>query len=431
MGNLNPAMAIRGLVAVWLPLVLLWVALDGASAQVSDNYDSPTTIPGSTDLDNVPSVDDHEEDMGEENGAQQNDAPKQAEGPKDAEEQDNQPHGDGAPLPAEVHTDFFVESKKQRLRVGTVWGMPGLYSSDGQPRDLVLGAAAGRKIYFGIERNDAWIQADTGHMWLKGSITTKKYLHTFAEKQRLRVGAVWDMPGLYASDGEARDMILGTAPGKKIYLGVNKEDAYVEAGAGNMWLKGMLTVNANSHFKSGGKTLRVGTVYDMPGIYSADGGAEDLSLGTTSGRKVYFGVGKNDAWIQSGTGDMWLKGGLTTESDSFFISERQKLRVGSVDGMPGLYSSDGEARDLALGTAKGRKIFFGDKKADAWIQAGTGQAWFKGSVTTEDNTYNVVAGQRLQVGAWAGIPGLYSSDGGARDLILGTAANRKIYLVQA
>jgi len=490
-------MAIRGLVAVWLPLVLLWVALDGASAQVSDNYDSPTTIPGSTDLDNVPSVDDHEEDMGEENGAQQNDAPKQAEGPKDAEEQDNQPHGDGAPLPAEVHTDFFVESKKQRLRVGTVWGMPGLYSSDGQPRDLVLGAAAGRKIYFGIERNDAWIQADTGHMWLKGSITTKKYLHTFAEKQRLRVGAVWgmpglyasdgedrdmilgtaagkkiyfgthrsdawiesgtghawfkgsvtvqnfihlfaskqrlrvgavwDMPGLYASDGEARDMILGTAPGKKIYLGVNKEDAYVEAGAGNMWLKGMLTVNANSHFKSGGKTLRVGTVYDMPGIYSADGGAEDLSLGTTSGRKVYFGVGKNDAWIQSGTGDMWLKGGLTTESDSFFISERQKLRVGSVDGMPGLYSSDGEARDLALGTAKGRKIFFGDKKADAWIQAGTGQAWFKGSVTTEDNTFNVVAGQRLQVGAWAGIPGLYSSDGGARDLILGTAANRKVY----
>ena len=192
--------------AIWLPLVLLWVALDGASAQVSDNYDSPTTIPGSTDLDNVPSVDEHEEDMGEENGAQQSDAPKQAEGPKDAEEQDNQPHGDGAPIPAEVHTDFFVESKKQRLRVGTVWNMPGLYSSDGQPRDLVLGAAAGRKIYFGIERNDAWIQvclsiiwctdvdielgvcqADTGHMWLKGSITTKKYLHTFAEKQRLRV----------------------------------------------------------------------------------------------------------------------------------------------------------------------------------------------------------------------------------------------------
>ena len=57
-----------GLVAIWLPLVLLWVALDGASAQVSDNYDSPTTIPGSTDLDNVPSVGEHEEDMGEENG---------------------------------------------------------------------------------------------------------------------------------------------------------------------------------------------------------------------------------------------------------------------------------------------------------------------------------------------------------------------------
>jgi hypothetical protein len=416
-----------------------------------------------------------------------------------AESSNGSQDGDGEKqsLPSEVHTNFIVNAKKQKLRVGNVWNMPGLYSSDGQPRDLMLGTAPNRKIYFGVDRNDAWIQADTGHLWVKGSMTTKKYLHTFAEGQRLRVGAVWGMPGLYASDGANRDMILGTAPnkkiyfgthredawiqsgtghawfkgsvtvknyvhlfaegqrlrvgsvwgmpglfasdgsprdlilgtsaGQKVYFGVSKEDAYIEAGVGDLWLKGKLTVNGDSLFKSGGKTLRVGSIYGMPGIYSSDGGSEDLALGTSSGRRIYFGVGKDNAWIQAGTGTMWLKGSLTTNEDAFFISQKQKLRVGSVWGMPGLYASDGEARDLALGTKDGRKIFFGDGKTDAWIQAGTGKAYFKGSMTLDDNTYHEVSGQRLQVGAWAGIPGLYSSDGGARDLILGTADNRKIY----
>merc|ERR1712159_194157 len=156
------------------------------------------------------------------------------------------------------------------------------------------------------------------------------------------------MPGLFASDGAPRDMILGASAGKRIYFGVNKGDAYVEAGVGDMWLNGKLTASANSLFKAGGKTLRVGAVYDMPGIYSSDGGSDDLALGTSSGRRIFFGVGKDNAWIQAGTGNMWLKGSLTTNKDAYFISEKQKLRVGSVWGMPGLYASDGEARDLAL-----------------------------------------------------------------------------------
>lgn len=468
-----------GLLRFWLLLVLVWASQD-ALASTGDS------------LDNVPPAFAHGDDVGEGNthGA------VLGEGPQDGEEGD---HGDGElhALPSEVHTNFVVNSQKQKLRLGSVWGMPGLYSSDGQPRDLMLGTAAGRKIYFGVARNDAWIQADTGHLWLKGSITTKKYLHTFAEGQRLRVGAVWGMPGLYASDGanrdmilgtapnkkiyfgthredawiqsgtghawfkgsvtvknyvhlfaedqrlrvgavygmpglyasdgEARDMILGTSPGKNIYFGDNKKDAYIAAGDGDMWLKGKLTAGANSLFKAGGKTLRVGTVFDMPGIYASEAGADDLSLGTSSGRRVYFGVGKDDAWVQAGTGDLWLKGSLTSEKDAFIVSQTQKLRIGAVWGMPGLYSSDGQARDLALGTATGRKIYFGADDSDAWIQAGSGNAFFKGSITTKDNTFHDVSGQRLQVGAFSGIPGIYSSEGVARDLILGAAEDRKIY----
>jgi len=476
-----------GLGRFWLLLVLLCAAPEGTLAR--------------EDLDNAPPAYADGDDVGLASstkvGRGLGESQEGSEEPAHGDDSNAEGHGEKHAPPSEVHQNFIVNSAKQKLRVGSVWGMPGLYSSDGQPRDLILGTAPNRKIYFGVDRNDAWIQADTGHLWLKGSITTKKYLHTFAEGQRLRVGAVWGMPGLYASDGKNRDMVLGTAPqkkiyfgthredawiqsgtghawfkgsvtvknymhlfaegqrlrvgavmgmpgifasdgaprdlilgttaGKKVYIGVGKEDAHVEAGAGNMWLKGKITANENSHFKAGGKILRVGAVYDMPGLYASDGGSEDLALGTSSGRRIYFGVGKDNAWIQAGTGNMWLKGSLTTNKDAYFISEKQKLRVGSVWGMPGLYASDGEARDLALGTKHGRKIFLGDGMNDAWVQAGTGNAFFKGSVSSSDNAFYDVAGQRLQVGAWSGVPGIYSSDGGARDLILGAAANKKIY----
>jgi len=328
----------------------------------------------------------------------------------------------------EYSTNLFVNAEKQRLRVGAAWGMPGLYASDGGNRDLVLGTTGGKKVYFGIGRNDAWIQAGTGHMWLKGSATVKNYGHFFAEGQRLRVGAAWGMPGIYASDGKNRDMVIGTAAGKKIYFGIKTNDAWIQAGTGHMWLKGKVTANMNSHFKAGGKVLRVGAAWGMPGIYASDGGAEDLVLGTKSGRRVYFGVSKQNAWIQAGTGHMWIKGSLTSENNAYVIAEKQKLRVGSVWGMPGLYASDGEARDLVLGTKKGRKVYFGEHKGDAWIQAGTGNAWFKGGVRSNANLDITVAGQRLRVGSWGGMPGLYSSDDAPRDLMLGTAKGRKVYM---
>jgi len=321
------------------------------------------------------------------------------------------------------YAHFFAE--KQRLRVGAAWGMPGLYASDGGDRDMVLGTAAGKKIYFGVHRQDAWIEAGAGHMWLKGSLTVKNYGHFLADGQRLRVGAVFGMPGLYASDGANRDLMLGTAAGKKIYFGLKREDAWVEAGTGNMWTKGKFTAEGGASIKMGGKTLTVGASYSMPGIYAGDAEADDVSVGVLSGRKVYFGVAKQDAFVQAGTGNMWLKGSLTTASDTFV--GKQKLRIGSVEGMPGIYASDGEARDMMLGTESGRKIYFGKQKTEAWIQAGTGDAFLKGKLTAASITVSAL-GQKLRVGEYAGMPGLYSSDDGPRDMIIGVADGNKVYV---
>lgn len=256
----------------------------------------------------------------------------------------------------------------------------------------------------------------------------KNYGHFFADGQRLRVGAAFGMPGLFASDGADRDMMIGTAAGKKIYFGMNTEDASIEAGTGNMFLKGGLEVGANSVFKDSGKSLRVGSSYEMPGIYAGDGGADDLSLGTLSGKKIYFGVNKNDAFIQAGTGDMFLKGSLTTQSDMFIESNNNKLRIGSVNGLPGIYSSDGEARDLMIGAEAGRKIFFGKTKDEAWIQAGSGDVMIKGTINAKKSLTVDALGQSLRVGEYAGMPGIYSSDGTPRDLIIGAASGQKIYV---
>jgi hypothetical protein len=324
------------------------------------------------------------------------------------------------------YAHFFAE--KQRLRVGAAWGMPGIYASDGADRDMIIGTAAGKKIFFGVHRQDAWIEAGEGHMWLKGSLTVKNYAHFFADGQRLRVGSAFGMPGIYASDGEDRDLMLGTANGKKVYFGLKTEDAWIQAGTGNMFLKGGLDVGANSLFKNSGRTLRVGSSYNMPGIYAGDGGADDLSLGTLSGRKIYFGVNKDDAYIQAGTGDMFLKGALTTQTDLYIESNNNKLRIGSVNGLPGMYSSDGEARDLMIGAEVGRKIFFGKTKDEAWIQAGSGDAMLKGTLNTKKSITVDAFGQTLRVGEFAGMPGVYSSDGTPRNMIIGAAANQKIYV---
>merc|ERR1711988_1980543 len=95
-------------------------------------------------------------------------------------------------------------------------------------------------------------------------------------------------------------------------------------------------------------------------------------------------------------------------------SEKQKLRVGSIHGMPGLYASDGEARDLMLGTEAGRKIYFGKHQTDAWIQAGTGDAMIAGTLQVKKSMTIEAFGQKLRVGEYAGMPGIYSSDDGPR-----------------
>merc|ERR1711959_339783 len=431
--------AMRRFTAVVLACVVLVAAHGEAVEELSAEQAIDTAGPGGGQEVNLGEADgDDDESLA---STKQSSAKQEAHDEREVEREanqdivrgvDSQGHsdlGEGAgAAKGDFTSNIFVTSKKQRLRVGSAWNMPGLYASDGQKRDLILGTAGGKKIYFGIAKNDAWIQSATGHMWLKGSMTVKNFAHFFAEGQRLRVGAVWGMPGIYASDGGVnRDLMLGTAAGKKIYFGIKKKDAWIEAGTGNMYLKGKIEANLNSHFKAGGKMLRVGAAWNMPGLYASDGGADDLMLGTTSGRRIYFGVDKLNAWIQAGTGHMWLKGSLTAENNGYFVAEKQKLRVGSVWGMPGLYASDGEARDLVLGTKKGRKVYIGSHKTDVYITAGNGDSWFAGSMTVNNNINIAVAGQKLRVGTYGGMPGLFSSDDAPRDLMLGVAKNKKVY----
>merc|ERR1711937_338305 len=303
-------------------------------------------------------------------------------------------------------SNVFVTAKKQKLRVGAAWNMPGLYASDGGNRDLMLGTAGGKKIYFGIARNDAYIQSQTGNMWLKGTLAVKRNARFGSRGTRLRVGSVNKLPGIYASDGRNRNLMLGTAAGKKIYLGSSRKDAWVQAGSGNMCLKGKLEVNMNSHFKAAGQTLRVGTVWGMPGLYSSDNGARDLMIGTQSGKKVYFGNDKEDAWIQAGTGKAFFKGEVRSQGLGKFSSKDQMLVAGTVLGMPGLWASEGQSRHLMLGTKSGRKIFFGSSKNDAYVEAGTGNAFFKGSIVSKQAARFEVNGNILNVGEHQGVAGV-------------------------
>jgi hypothetical protein len=89
-----------------------------------------------------------------------------------------------------------------------------------------------------------------GNSEFKGSLTVtdNHYLSVKGEAPAgtLRVGAAWGMPGLYSGDspepGFSQDLTLGTPKGKKVYLGFNQEDAYVESGTGNAYLKGKVGI---------------------------------------------------------------------------------------------------------------------------------------------------------------------------------------------
>merc|ERR1711904_52557 len=319
-------------------------------------------------------------------------------------------------------SNVFVTAKKQKLRVGAAWNMPGLYASDGGNRDLMLGTAGGKKIYFGIARNDAYIQSQTGNMWLKGTLAVKRNARFGSRGTRLRVGSVNKLPGIYASDGRNRNLMLGTAAGKKIYLGSSRKDAWVQAGTGKMWLKGQLKCETAGVFQ----TLRVGSAWGMPGLYASDGGDRDMVLGTTAGKKIYFGNNKEDAWIQAGTGKAFFKGEVRSQGLGKFSSKDQMLVAGTVLGMPGLWASEGQSRHLMLGTKSGRKIFFGSSKNDAYVEAGTGSAFFKGSIVSKQAARFEVNGNILNVGEHQGVAGV--SAVGPKALMLGASPGQKVYI---
>jgi len=144
--------------------------------------------------------------------------------------------------------------------VGAVWGMPGMYASDGEARDLMLGTSTGRKIYFGKHKTDAWIQSGSGDAWFAGSVTIKKRLMLEAAGQKLRVGEYAGLPGLYSSDDAPRDLMLGVAKDKKVYLGSSTGEAYFTAGAGSLWLKGSLEAHNNVYVYAEKQRLRVGSI---------------------------------------------------------------------------------------------------------------------------------------------------------------------------
>eukprot|EP00657_Telonema_sp_P-1_P002093 TRINITY_DN15007_c0_g2_i2.p1 TRINITY_DN15007_c0_g2~~TRINITY_DN15007_c0_g2_i2.p1 ORF type:complete len:294 (+),score=67.86 TRINITY_DN15007_c0_g2_i2:138-1019(+) len=208
----------------------------------------------------------------------------------------------------------FYEVGGHKLQVGAWSGVPGIYSSSNGPSDLILGAAPNHKVFFGSGTGDAYITAGTGSLWTKGSVEAHDNIFVYAEENRLRVGSIWGLPGLYSSDGTPRDMIIGTEKNKKIYFGWHREDAWIEAGSGNSFFKGAMTINNKVTVSASGQTVTLGDVHGMAGVTSSDDGvARDLMVAAGTGKKVYFGNKKEDASIEVGAGNMWLKGALDAD----------------------------------------------------------------------------------------------------------------------
>jgi hypothetical protein len=65
---------------------------------------------------------------------------------------------------------YALAENAGRLRVGSAWAMPGLYSSDDGPKPLILGVAAGQKVFLGTGNSDAYVEGGTGNGFFKGSL---------------------------------------------------------------------------------------------------------------------------------------------------------------------------------------------------------------------------------------------------------------------
>jgi hypothetical protein len=195
-----------------------------------------------------------------------------------------------------VNSDYDNEGKPCTLRVGSAWGMPGLYSGDysSQTRstNLVLGAPKKSKIYFGENTNDAWIESGTGNAYIKGMVGIGKNPDAASKSLQVKGGAIIDSL-IISADGKKEWMILDSSA-QRLYV--------------------------NSEYDSNGKPckLRVGAAWGMPGLYSGDYSGEtsstDLVLGAPPQSKIYFGEAKNDAWIESGSGNAYIRGEAFIES---------------------------------------------------------------------------------------------------------------------
>ncbi|CAD5372272.1 hypothetical protein RA210_U20255 [Rubrivivax sp. A210] len=57
-----------------------------------------------------------------------------------------------------------------------------------------------------------------------------------------------------------------------------------------------------------------------------------------------------------------------------------RLRVGAAWGMPGVYSGDDGAKPLMLGAPPGQRVFLGSGAGDAYVEGGSGNAFFRGNL---------------------------------------------------
>ena len=164
---------------------------------------------------------------------------------------------------------YFKDSEnKGRVRVGAAWGIPGLYSEDGQ--DIVVGVASNKSAHIGTNGKYLSVSGDgnvsaKGNVEASGKLTTKNgmnitggrsYFKDSENKGRVRVGAAWGIPGLYSEDGQ--DIVVGVASNKSAHIGTSGKYLSV-AGNGNISAKGNFettgNIKANKYLDKDGKEI--------------------------------------------------------------------------------------------------------------------------------------------------------------------------------
>ena len=112
-----------------------------------------------------------------------------------------------------------------------------------------------------------------------------------------------------------------------------------------------------------------------PGWSLGDGGGTKLFIDQTSGN---IGIGT----IEPGDYKLNVRGGALFTGNYLYASAENagRLRVGAAWGMPGLYSGEDGAKALMLGAPPGQKVYLGQSTGDAYVESGSGNSYFKGSV---------------------------------------------------